>query len=83
MLSFFAGFGYEGGRLKRFIDGPVRAMLETLETRSEILRRLKMRPFDDLIGRELGRLSDLLDLSLQLRERDYVGPPGGGWLPAS
>jgi serine/threonine-protein kinase HipA len=73
-------FGLSGRRAERFIQGPVRAMLETLEQRARLLRgTIELRMLDDLIGRELGTLSGLLDLRLNIAERDYFGSGGGGW----
>ncbi len=82
LATFFASFGLEGARLGRFIAGAMRDLLETLEKRAVQLRALNMRNFDDLIGRELGRLAELLGLDMDIRERDYVGR-GGGWLGVS
>lgn len=80
LTQFLAGFGLKGSRARRFVEGPVREMLATLEAASPGLRDIKLRRFDDLIGRELTRLSELLALDLDLRPRDYFGPPDGGWL---
>jgi hypothetical protein len=78
MMAFLAEFGLEGARARRFIDGPVRDMLTTIEARAPLLRKIGQRFFDDLIGRELGHLTELLDLPMAIRERDYFEPDGGG-----
>ncbi|MBV1687780.1 hypothetical protein KRR38_08845 [Novosphingobium sp. G106] len=54
-------------------------MLETLEARSALLRKIG-RQFDDLVGRELGHLSELLGIEMDIRDRDYFEPEGGGWI---
>lgn len=83
IFAFMTVFGLEGGRAKRLVDGPVLEMLETIEERAALLPKAGLKTFDDLIGRELDRLSDLLGLGIELRERDYVGARGGGWLGVS
>jgi serine/threonine-protein kinase HipA len=85
MTDLFAEFGLERGRARRFIEGPVRAMFTTIEQRAPLLREIGQRFFDDLIGRELTRLAELLDLDVDIRERDYFAPAGsgGGWAMGS
>ncbi len=83
LLAFLAEFGLEGARAERFLHGQVRALLETIEERSPILRTIGLRFFDDLIGRELSHLDEMLGLNLTLRERDYFGPGGAGWAQPS
>ncbi|MEJ5978816.1 HipA domain-containing protein [Novosphingobium sp. PS1R-30] len=80
MLAFLAEFGLQGPRARRFINGPVREMLETIEARSGMLRTIGLRLFDDLIGREIDHLAQILEIDLDIRERDYFEPAGGGWL---
>lgn len=80
MMSFIGEFGLSAGRYRRFIDGPVREMLQTIEQRAPLLRPIGLRLLDDLIGRELTRLADLLELSMEIGERDYFdAEAGGGW----
>jgi serine/threonine-protein kinase HipA len=84
--AFLGDFGLAGARARRFIAGPLREMLVQVELRSAGLRAAGLRFFDDLIGRELGRLDDLLELGLDLRERDYFGVgqgAAGGWAGVS
>lgn len=83
IYAFLKVFGFEGPRAKRLVDGPVREMLETIEERSAQLPKAGLKIFDDLVGREISRLSEILGLELDLRERDYIGARGGGWLGAS
>lgn len=79
MAAYLAEFGLEGARARRFVEGPVRLMLTELEARSRLLRGIGLRFFDDLIGRELKQLADLLGLAIDIGERGYIGPGGGGW----
>ena len=84
MEAFLAEFGLEGARTRRFIDGPVREMLAVVEQQAPLLRKIGQRFFDDLIGRELTRLVELLDLPLKIAERDYFEAVGdGGWRAGS
>lgn len=84
MAAFLAEFGYEGARATRFVDGRVRPMLEILDRETAPLRGIGLRFFDDLVGRELNRLTDLLGIEMAIRERDYFSTePVGGWPGAS
>ncbi|WP_206245210.1 HipA domain-containing protein [Novosphingobium terrae] len=77
--AFLELFGLAGGRAERFVQGKVKSMLAHLEKRSRGLRSAGLRLFDDLIGREMSHLNDVLDLGMELRERDYFTTTGGGW----
>ena len=81
--AFLAIFGLAGNRARRFIEGPVFEMLQTIEERSGLLPSLGLKTFDDLIGREISHLSQILGLGLNIRGRDYVASSGGGWLAGS
>ena len=83
IYAFLKVFGLEGARAKRLIEGPALEMLETIEERSALLPKAGLKTFDDLVGREIDRLSEILELELHLRERDYIGPRGGGWVGES
>lgn len=65
--------------IKRFLDNDIAPMLHRLDQAAEALTDLGHKDFDDLIGREIEKLCDLLGLHLDLRERDYFAPKGGGW----
>lgn len=80
MSTFLEVFGFTRSRALRFIERSVRPMLETIEARAPMLRDIGLRRFDDLLGRELARLSGLLDLGLALRQRDLIAPQAGGWV---
>ncbi len=77
--ALLAAFGLAGGRAKRFLTDSVRPMLAALEARSARLHGAGLKSFDDLLGRELSRLNELMDLGLDIRERDYFEPRAGGW----
>lgn len=83
VFAFLGAFGLAGRRAERFVQGPVRSMFAALELAAAELARLDLKLFDDLIGRELAHLDEALGLSLDLRERDYFGARGGGWLAMS
>ena len=63
----------------------MREILEKLLRRESLDISETGQLFDDLIGRELTHLADLLELPLDIRERDYFEPAGGGggWYAAS
>lgn len=71
VADFLATFGLRRARARRFIEGPVAAMLGRLEAASAALAGRGLKRFDDLIGRELAQLCDLLALPLPIRPRDY------------
>lgn len=55
-------------------------MLATIEARAPLLRKIGQRCFDDLIGRELTHLTELLGLAMEIGERNYFEPVAqGGW----
>jgi len=78
MNAFLGTFGFNDKRAARFVERSVRPMLETLEARTPLLRQIGLIRFDDLIGRELAHLADLLGIDLDLRERDFIAPQAGG-----
>ncbi|CAL4869983.1 hypothetical protein MMA231_04281 (plasmid) [Asticcacaulis sp. MM231] len=81
--AFFATFGIEGSRYRRFLDTEVKPLLNQLDAFAEGLIRQNMKGFDDLIGGNLRHLADALSLPLEVRERDLFVARGGGWLSAS
>ena len=72
-------FGLSGARARRFVQTMVGPMMHRLEEGSRALGQAKLKRFDDLIGRELQHLDEILGLGLELRERDYFNARGGGW----
>lgn len=81
--AFFAAFDLTGPRLRRFLQGTVKPMLERFEVKSGTLPQCGLKAFDDFIGQELERISQILELGLTLRTRDYYAPRGGGWAVSS
>jgi hypothetical protein len=55
-------------------------LLADLDIASYPLTAAGLKSFDDLIGREAGRLAELLKLNIDLRERDHFEARAGGWL---
>ncbi|MBW8881095.1 MAG: HipA domain-containing protein [Asticcacaulis sp.] len=81
--AFFATFGLEGTRYKRFLETQIKPLFQDLDTLSASLLEENMKGFDDLIGNNLRHLNDILRLGLQIRERDLFVARGGGWLAGS
>lgn len=83
VFAFLGAFGLAGRRAERLVYGLIRSMFLTLEQVAVNLRRIDLKLLDDLIGRELAHFDEVLGLDLDLRERDYFGARGGGWLAMS
>lgn len=62
-----------------FVEEVAVPMIAALEEATPILRSIGLRLFDDLIGREMDRLAELLGAAVTLRERDAFLLAGGGW----
>lgn len=78
--DFMGRFGLRTAAARqRFIEGEVGPMLEALDAAASELPQHGLKDFDDLIGREIARLADLLGLDLTIRERDYFTERSGGW----
>ncbi|CDO38607.1 hypothetical protein [Novosphingobium sp. KN65.2] len=58
-------------------------MIKALETATPNLRSSGLRLFDDLIGREMDTLVELLSTAIKLREGDAFLLGGGGWTMGS
>jgi serine/threonine-protein kinase HipA len=76
LTSFLRLFGLSTGAIKRFASDVIAPMLTVLDEASGNFTRQGLRDFDDLIGREAGRLAGLLELKVDLRERDYFPSTG-------
>lgn len=84
MEHFLMEFGLAGPRVRRFVEGTIKPMLEKLDQAALYLRDARQNRFDDLIGRELHHLSHLLDINVPIRERDYFTSEAvGGWVAGS
>jgi len=79
MESFFRAFGLEGTRLKRFVTGDIARLLVAIDGYVADLPKREFKRFNNLVGRELSQLADLLHLELPFHERDAFEPTGGGW----
>lgn len=77
IATFVAQCGVED--IGEFVDKLAVPMFELLEAATPNLRSQGQKNFDDLIGREMGRLAQLLEASVALRERDTFLTQGGGW----
>jgi len=76
---FMAIFGRTKNATRRFLTDEVTDLLEKVEHASEHLVQKVDKSFDDLIGREIGQLSDNMNLNIGIRERDLFTSSGGGW----
>lgn len=65
--------------IEEFVDKLAVPMFQQLEAATPNLRSAGQKNFDDLIGREMGRLAELLEASVAMRERDTFLTHGGGW----
>lgn len=80
IAAFMADFGLgTAAARRRFVEGEVGPMLAELDRQTAVLPSHGLKDFDDLIGREISHLADLLELKLTARERDYFTERGGGW----
>ena len=77
--AFMATFGIGKTAAERFYSERVGPIAEMLDSAAESLTRNGLKDFDDLIGREICRLTDILGLTLSIRGRDYFTPTAGGW----
>jgi serine/threonine-protein kinase HipA len=81
--AFLAMFGMTKGPAARFLSETIGPIAEMLDRTSEGLTRNGLKDFDDLIGREISRLADILGLVLSIRDRDYFTNTAGGWALSS
>ena len=77
--AFMAAFGITKTPAARFFSETIGPIAEMLDSAAESLTLSGLKDFDDLIGREIGKLSDILELTLSIRSRDYFTPTAGGW----
>lgn len=78
LLSFLGAAGLSKAAASRFAKQEVAALLKTLDAAIDIeLGGLK--DFADLIGGEMRRLTELLDIDIALTERDCFMPRAPGW----
>jgi serine/threonine-protein kinase HipA len=80
LIAFCIAIGFPAGAAPRILTDAARKIAKAIEGVS-LDWSGPFRLFDMLIGRELNRLNNLLDLDLTLRERDYLpeADERGGW----
>jgi HipA-like protein len=67
--AFLAAFGIAKTRAARFISQTIGPIAEKLDRAAESLTKSGLKDFDDLIGREINGLTEILELSLPIRGR--------------
>ena len=63
----------------RFFSETIGPIAEMLDSAAESLTDSGLKDYDDLIGREISTLADILELTLSIRSRDYFAPTASGW----
>ncbi len=80
IAAFMGRFGLRSAAARRrFIEGEVGPMLAEMDRQTAVLASHGLKDFDDLIGREIAKLIEMLGLDLTIRERDYYMERSGGW----
>jgi hypothetical protein len=86
LTAFFQLFGLSTGAANRFATEVLAPMLSEIDEASRNFTQQGLKDFDDLIGREATRLSELLELKVVLRDHDKrcrLPMPGRGSAPTS
>lgn len=73
---FLGAMGVADSHLDQFILEEIAPMIEALERASSRLKSSGLKPFNDLLGRELEQLVDLFCLDLAIEPRDYYPDEG-------
>lgn len=76
LLGFFETMGVPPENWDLLLHGEVGPILVALEAASPRLRSSGLKPFNDLLGREMERLADLLNLDVRVEPRDYYPAEG-------
>lgn len=71
LISFFEAMGVPPQNLARLLDGEIGPMIEALEKASPRLRSAGLKPFNDVLGREMEELAERLHLDVKVEPRDY------------
>lgn len=80
ITRFMEDLGVRVSGIQRIVDGDFAPLIKSLDKASSYLVREGLKDFDDLIGRELQHLVEILSLKVALRPRDHFeAAPGGGW----
>ncbi|MFG5120474.1 type II toxin-antitoxin system HipA family toxin [Methylorubrum sp. POS3] len=76
---FLGEFGLSGARLKRFLQSEVVDLLNNIDILSENLIRGGLKELHDLIGGNLMRINEVMQLGLDIKVKDFYDNSGGGW----
>lgn len=79
LQQLLALMGLRGRGVGRFLERELLPMLVDLDTVAAALPGQGLKILDDLIGREIDRLAEILDMIVPILERDYFQAGGGGW----
>jgi len=81
--AFLTTFGIAKTAAARFLAEIIPPMAERLDISAAALTKSGLKDFDDLIGREIRKLVDILGLKVSVRSRDFFAPRAGGWALSS
>lgn len=76
LLDFFFEMGVDEGDLDLLLEGEIAPMIRALEKASPRLRSSGLKPFNDLLGREMEELTERLQLNVRVEARDYFPAEG-------
>jgi serine/threonine-protein kinase HipA len=79
MNAFFSNFGLSPSATQNFLFHAILPMFSKLDEVAKTLVADGLKDFDDLIGREIYRLSGTFSFELNIRERDVYLNAAGGW----
>lgn len=76
LVDFFETMGVPPENRDLLLQGEIRPMIEALEAASPRLRSSGLKPFNDLLGREMEELAERLNLDVKIEPRDYYPAEG-------
>lgn len=76
LLDFFFEMGVDEGDLDLLLDGEIVPLIKALERASPRLKSSGLKPFNDLLGREMEELTERLQLNVMVEARDYFPVEG-------
>lgn len=76
LVDFFFEMGVDESDLDLLLEGEVVPMIEALEKASPRLKSSGLKPFNDLLGREMEELMERLQLDVRVEARDYFPTEG-------
>ena len=71
LIDFFETLGAPPEHLDRLLQDEIRPIIESLEAASPRLRSSGLKPFNDVLGREMEELAERLQLDVKIEPRDY------------